>query len=71
MITTTHRVARHCDFRNTPAAPPPPPSNIRSDEIPDILSGWRAGLIGEPVDRDAGLAWLWAYQCASVEGGTR
>lgn len=68
MVTTTLGVARSRAACNAPAAPPPPPPNIRSNEIPDILSGWHAGMIGEPVDPHAGHAWLWAYRCASSEG---
>jgi len=44
------------------------PQNIRSDEIPDILAGWRSGMIGEPADCCASLAFQWAHACAVIEG---
>jgi hypothetical protein len=61
MTTTAQQYAR---FRTRFNAP----QNIRSDEIPDILAGWRAGLIGEPVDCFASLAFQWAHACAAIEG---
>lgn len=64
-MQATARVARSRASCNPTAPAVLIPPNFQSHELPDVLSGWRAGRIGEPCDLTASSAWLWGFRAAS------
>ena len=67
MASAVSAVARSRASCNPPPAPALPPS-FPSHELPDVLSGWRAGRIGEPCDSTHSASWRWGWECGSGEG---